>query len=397
MAVPMIKLYNSLTRTKQEFIPIENKKVKIYVCGITPYDTTHLGHAFVYIIFDVLVRLLRFKNYNVKYTQNVTDINDRDNDILKRAKEQNISWKKLADYWTKIFLNDMKKLNWIMPNYYLKASENIKPMINIIEKLLINGFAYKINNSVYFDISKKKDFGKLSKISRKEMLKIAKNFEEDIENKDKKNPLDITLWRKTSKNQAVHIPFFESPFGQGRPGWHIECSAMSLASLGNQIDIHGGGSDLMYPHHEAEIAQSEGATGKTPFAKYWMHIAQVSYKGDKMSKSLGNVVMVSDLLKKYTPNEIRWMLLSHHYRIPWEFKKSELEITKKNLDLVIKSIKLGSKEECEENNDYFKEFLFLLEDDLNTPKALDLILKLSEKKDTKKTVSKCLNLLGFIL
>lgn len=300
----MLRLYNSLTRKKEEFILLNDKKVTIYVCGITPYDTTHLGHAFVYISFDVLIRYLKFKGYKVTYTQNVTDINDRDKDVLQRAKEQNISWQKLSDYWTKRFLNDMKTLGWIMPTNYLKASENLNSMINLIKKIITNGYAYIKNGSVYFDISKKQDFGKLSRLTNDEMLKIAEDFDEDIKNPDKKNPLDITLWRASSKNQPPHIPSFKSPFGMGRPGWHIECSAMSMSTLGDQIepfdtlrvngehyrtiDIHGGGIDLIYPHHEAEIAQSEAASRKTPFVKFWLHIGSVSYRGKKMSKSLGN-------------------------------------------------------------------------------------------------------------
>lgn len=296
----------------------------MYVCGITPYDTTHLGHAFTYIWFDVLVRYLKFKGYEVTYTQNVTDINDRDKDILERAKQQNVKWQDLANYWTERFLKDMKNLNWTMPTNYLKASENIKHMIILIQKLINNGCAYSKNGSVYFDISKKNNYGKLSRLNKTEMLKIAKDFDEDVENPDKRDPLDFTLWRKTTKNQPSHIPSFQSQFGMGRPGWHIECSAMSTSTLGNQIDIHGGGVDLIFPHHEAEIAQSEGATLKIPFSKFWMHVGQVSYQRKKMSKSLGNLVMVSDLLKKFSANAIRWVLLSHHYRKPWEFEEKEL-------------------------------------------------------------------------
>ncbi len=317
-----------MTRKTQKFIPLRKNHASVYVCGITPYDTTHLGHAFTYIWFDVLVRYLTFRGYKVTYTQNVTDINDRDKDILQRAKEQNISWQKLSDFWTKRFLGDMHALGWVMPTNYLYASKNLNSMINLIQKLIANGFAYQKNNSVYFDISKKQDFGKLSKLTKKQMLKIANEFDEDTENPDKRNPLDITLWRATGQNQPAHIPSFASPFGPpangGRPGWHIECSAMSMSTLGEQIDIHGGGIDLIYPHHEAEIAQAESATGKTPFARYWMHTGIVSYQGKKMSKSLGNLVMVSDLRRKFSANAIRFVLLSHHYRKPWEFTEKEL-------------------------------------------------------------------------
>lgn len=367
-----MKLYNSLSRSKQEFVPLDNKKVTIYVCGITPYDTTHLGHAFTYIAFDALIKYLKFKGLDVEYTQNVTDINDKDNDILKRAKEQNISWKKLASYWTKHFLLDMKNLNWTPPQNYLWASKEIPSMILIIKKLIKNNLGYAVNGSVYLDISKVKDFGKLSGFSKSKMLKVAKNFEEDLNNLDKKNPLDITLWRAAKKTDPKHIPSFSSPFGKGRPGWHIECSAMATCSLGTQIDIHGGGIDLIYPHHEAEIAQSEGATGKIPFSKFWIHTGSVYYQGKKMSKSLGNLVMVSDLLKKYSPQAIRWVLLSHHYSKAWEFKILELQEAEK----IIKSLQF-------KKSGLPKEFINALENNLDTPKALEVIKKTGSKEAFK--------------
>ena len=370
-------LYNSLTRKLQEFIPLKRNRVSMYVCGITPYDTTHLGHAFTYVWFDVLVRHLKFKGYKVTYTQNVTDINDRDNDILKKAKEQSVPWQKLGNYWTKKFLMDMKDLNWTMPDNYIKASKNIKPMIRLIQKLIDNGYAYSKNGSVYFDIKQKKDYGKLSNLSEAEMLKIAKKFEEDVENPDKKNPLDFTLWRSSSVNQSAHIPSFESPFGLGRPGWHIECSSMSTSTLGDQIDIHGGGIDLIYPHHEAEIAQSEGATLKTPFVRHWMHTGLVSYQGKKMAKSLGNLVMVSDLKKKFSANAIRFVLLSHHYRKPWEFKEGEL----RHAETYLKSLK-NIKDESSD----ISKFTEFMDNDLRA----DLVLKNIKSK-------KLLKILGFIL
>ncbi|HUD45044.1 MAG TPA: cysteine--tRNA ligase [Patescibacteria group bacterium] len=364
-----MKIFNTLSKTEEEFISIKPKQISIYVCGITPYDTTHLGHAFTYINFDVLIRYLKSQGNEVNYTQNVTDINDRDNDILERAKQQNISWEELSKFWTDKFLQDMKSLNWIMPTNYLYASKNIPFMIKLIQKLIDNGFAYAVNGSVYLDVIKKKDYGKLSGLDQQQMLKIARDFEEDVDNPDKKNKLDITLWRAAQPDQPTHIPFFNSPFSKGRPGWHLECSAMSISSLGEQIDIHGGGTDLIYPHHEAEIAQSEGATGKIPFAKFWIHTAQVAYQGEKMSKSKGNLVMVSDLLKKYSANAIRWLLLSHHYREPWEFKEEDLENAQKNVDSLKDNLQDGDT----------KKFSQIMDDDLNTPKVLELLLQAKNK------------------
>jgi cysteinyl-tRNA synthetase len=394
----VLKLFNSLSRKIEVFTSIKPNEVSLYVCGITPYDTTHLGHAFTYISFDILVRVLKHKGFKVNYTQNVTDINDRDNDILKRAKENNISWRELSDFWTNKFLGDMKTLNWIKPNSYIKASDNIDSMINLITKLSGNGFTYQRNGSIYFDISKQQDFGKLSKLSKEKMLEKAKDFEEDLDNPDKKNPLDITLWRAFSTNQPAHIPFFDSPFGKGRPGWHIECSAMATSTLGDQIDIHGGGIDLIYPHHEAEIAQSEGATFKIPFTKFWMHTAIVSYQGKKMSKSLNNLIMISDLSKKYSPNVIRWYLLSHHYRESFEYFEKDIE--KANIEFLQIEDYLRTHLEGEKlsvNENAFKEFTYALEDDLNTPLALKIIQQIVKNKGSIRTLKRCLTLLGCII
>lgn len=385
-----MRLYNTLTRRKETFVPLDKKNVSMYVCGITPYDTTHLGHAFTYVHFDVLLRYLQFKKYNPIYTQNVTDINDRDNDILLRAKDLGVDWRELAEYWTKRFLEDMKALNWVMPTNYLKASEHIPTMITLIQSIINRGFGYEKSGSVYLDITKVKDFGKLSKLSESSMLKLAREFEEDIDNPDKKHKLDITLWKASAANQPTHIPSFESPFGppatlgkqsllggrgRGRPGWHIECSAMAISSLSEQIDIHGGGKDLIYPHHESEIAQSEAATGKTPFARFWLHTGTVYYKGKKMSKSLGNLVLVSDLLRRYSSNAIRYLLLSHHYREDWEFNEEELEKAEGELRNV--------KELPISNREIISQFEELMDDDLDTPAVLNM-------KD-----SRLLPLLGF--
>lgn len=395
-----MKIFNSLTQKLEEFKPLNNNRVTIYVCGITPYDTTHLGHAFTYISFDALIRYLKFKGFNVIYTQNVTDINDRDKDILQRAKEQNISWQKLSEFWTEKFLSDMKCLNWISPTNYLKASENIPAMLNLIQKLLDNSLGYIVNGSVYLDISKVSGYGKLSKLfDREKMIKVAKDFEEDLENPDKRNPLDITLWRASKPNDPKHIPSFafdskglarhvSEALQAGRPGWHIECSAMSISTLGEQIDIHGGGSDLKFPHHEAEIAQSEGATGKIPFAKYWLHTGTVGYRGQKMSKSKGNLVMVSDLLKKYSQNAIRWLILSHHWHEDWEFKEEDLARAQKNVELV-ENLNLHLR------GGGIKEFTRLMDNNLDTPKTLEYLLNLVEQ-NSKVELKKLYNILGFI-
>ncbi|MBF8249607.1 MAG: cysteinyl-tRNA synthetase [Candidatus Levybacteria bacterium] len=391
----MLRLYNSLTKKKEQFVPLKLNEVSMYVCGITPYDTTHLGHAFTYISFDILVRILKYQGFKVNYTQNVTDINDRDNDILKRAREKNTTWEQLSDFWIKKFLQDMSSLNWIKPNNLIKASDNVTSMIRIIELLLINNIAYCVDSSVYLEILKIKDFGKLSKFTKEEMIKTSEEFGEDINNPDKKNPLDITLWRAFDRDQPSHIPSFESPFGPGRPGWHIECSAMAISTLGEQIDVHGGGIDLIYPHHEAEIAQSEGATKKIPFSRFWIHNAPVSYNGKKMSKSLSNLIMISDLLKKYSPNSIRWYLISHHYRQPFEF--FEKDLAKSNFEFLQTEKYLRSEINSDPNAQLPNNLITALEDDLNTPLALEIIKDLVKDKGSVTTLKNCLSFLGFLI
>ena len=381
----MFKLYNSLTREKEVFRPLKRDKVSIYVCGITPYDVTHLGHAFTYIFFDVLVRYLTFSGYKVNYTQNVTDIDD---DVLKKAKEEKKDWKKLGDFWIKIFLSDMKSLNVLPPTHFVKATDSIEKMIEIVNILLKKGFAYKNGGNIYFDVSKFKKYGKLSKFNKKQMFLISKERGADPDDPLKKNPLDFILWQEHKANE----PYWKAPFGDGRPGWHIECSAMVNKYLGGQIDpfgklrvngesnrtidIHGGGKDLIFPHHESEIAQSESYSGESPFVRYWMHTAMVLVSGEKMSKSLDNIIMIKHLLKKYSPNAIRWMILTHHYRHPWEYEEKELKYAKDCMDLVKKAIKqtpVSSKKIS--GTPYLNKFIKIMNDDINTPQSLDLVLK----------------------
>jgi len=383
-----VRIKNTLSGKVEEFESIEKNKVKIYVCGITPYDTTHLGHAFTFISYDVLIRYLKFKGNEIEYTQNVTDINDRDNDILKRAKEKHTTWEELTEFWTNKFLKDMNFLNWMMPSNYLYASEHIDEMTILIKKLLISEYAYEVNGSIYLDVNVDKGYGKLSRLNRSDMLRIARDFDEDIDNIDKKNALDITLWRSEMENQPEHIPSFNSPFGKGRPGWHIECSAMGISSLGEQIDIHGGGKDLIFPHHEAEIIQSEKATGKNPYAKFFIHTGQISYDGEKMSKSLGNLVLVSELSKKYSSNAIRFLLLSHNYSSDWEYFEKDLIKSEQKIEIIEESLKSNLKSDSE----ILKKFEILMDNNLDVPKVLELVYEKRHYVQSKQI----LNLLGFI-
>jgi len=378
----VLKLYNSKTREKEIFKPLKKNKVSIYVCGITPYDTTHLGHAFTYIFFDVLVRYLIFSGYKVNYTQNVTDIDD---DIVKKAKEEKTDYKKLGDFWTEIFLLDMKSLNVLPPTHFVKATHSIDKMTEIINVLLKNGFAYKNGGNVYFDVSKFKKYGRLSKFNKKQMILISKERGGDPNDPLKKNPLDFILWQGAKENE----PSWDAPFGRGRPGWHIECSAMVNKYLGVKIDIHGGGKDLIFPHHESEIAESESYAGESPFVRYWMHTAMVLVSGEKMSKSLGNLIMIKDLLTKYSPNAIKWMILSHHYRHPWEYEEKELNVCEdyiRETTIALEQINKVSIRKIKADS-YLKDFICIMNDDLDTPKVLQLISKIAKRIQREKNKS----------
>ncbi len=369
-----MKLYNTLTQRKEVFKPLKENLVKMYVCGPTVYDHAHLGHARSAITFDVLYRFLEFLGYKVIYVRNYTDIDDK---IIKKAKEEGISYKEVAQKYIKSYEEDMEALNIKQPTYTPKVTEHIKDIIAFIKALINKGYAYEIDGDVYFRVSKFKDYGKLSKRSLKDMLAGVR-----IEvNKKKENPLDFALWKKDKG-------FFLSPWGEGRPGWHIECSTMARKYLEDTIDIHGGGLDLIFPHHENEIAQSEALTGK-PFALYWVHNGFVMVNKEKMSKSLKNFWTIKDALKEYEPNVLRYFLISVHYRSPIDFSKENLNQAKqafekiKNvyLDKAFEFLPLTKKELASnfEYVDYKPEFIDALKDDLNTPKALSVIFKIVDK------------------
>lgn len=378
-----MKLFNSYSQKIEDFQPLNEKQVKMYVCGITPYDTTHLGHAFVYVQFDVMKRFLEFKGYKVTYTQNVTDIDD---DILKRAKRDGRDWIELGDSWTAKFLKDLTNLNVRMPDHYIKATSAIDEITEIVSGLVDKGFAYEKNGNVYFEVSKFSNYGQLSKYSEQEMLELLKERGGNPDDQNKRAPLDFILWQRSKEGE----PFWESPFSKGRPGWHIECSAMIKKTLGDQIDIHGGGFDLIYPHHESEIAQSESYSALTPFVKYWVHIAMVSYEGEKMSKSLGNLVLVSDLLKKYSANAVRFMLLMNHYRKPWEYTEKHMEEAQRIMEKLEQKFK-----DIEPDDSGLENGLKDLEVDFDVPQVLNKLTELSENEPAKAKAA--YQLMGFIL
>ena len=311
-----MQLYNVLSHEFETFVP-QGDEVTIYVCGITPYDTTHLGHAFTYTTFDVLIRYLEYKGYPVCYVQNVTDIDD---DILRKAKAVDEDWQTLGKRWTAHYIHDMQALNVRPPDHFPKATDVIPQIIEVVEQLLVAGLAYEAGGNVYFHLESWPEYGKLSRIPRAEMLPIANERGNRPDDPHKRAPLDFVLWQAQSPGE----PAWDSPWGPGRPGWHIECSTMATNLLGNPIDIHGGGADLIFPHHESEIAQAEAATGRKPFVRFWLHAAMVYHDGEKMSKSLGNLVMIRDLLQDWSPDALRLYLASHHYRTSWCYDKAEL-------------------------------------------------------------------------
>ncbi|TMG03867.1 MAG: cysteine--tRNA ligase [Chloroflexi bacterium] len=360
-------LYNTLTREKE---PLSDQSVGIYVCGVTPYDTTHLGHAFTYTAFDVLIRYLRFLGRNVIYVRNVTDIDD---DILLRARSREMHWKELGDREYDKFTTDMEHLNNLPPEHEPRATDHIPDIVQIIEGLLAKGCAYASDGNVYFDVKNYARFGKLCGLSYVAQLELANergNFPADPLKHD---PLDFVLWQ--AKKDAE--PSWPSPWGEGRPGWHIECSAMSMKYLGETFAIHGGGGDLVFPHHEAEIAQSECLTGK-PFVRFWMHTGMLYCGEHKMSKSLGNMVFLADLLPVCPPDAIRLYLLGHHYREPWNHDRRELA-TARTLARKLSQALNGGLEEAspEEIERCGSGVLAALADDLDTARAIEELRKLA--------------------
>ncbi len=376
-----LKFYNSLSRKVEEFVPLNPPEVRMYVCGITAYDSSHLGHARSAIIFDVIYRLLTYLGYKVLYVRNITDVDDK---IIKRSQAEKVSWKEIAERYTKEYQEEMARLKVLKPAFEPRASDHIPEIIRLIEILLAKGFAYLSNGDVYFAVEKFPTYGKLSGRKIDELIAGAR-----VDPSEKKRfPLDFALWKSAKPGE----PWWESPWGKGRPGWHIECSAMSQKYLGETLDIHGGGMDLKFPHHENEIAQSEAATGK-PFVRFFLHHGLITVAGEKMSKSLGNFVTTAHLLQNYHPEVIRCFVLSQHYSSPLDYTDKSLKDTEKALYHLYETlylIKTFSTErldshypqvkEVEENFTVFKnKFLEALLEDLNTALALGYLFQLENK------------------
>lgn len=315
-----MKVYNTLTRKKEEFEPITPGKVRMYVCGITAYDSCHLGHARAAVCFDVITRYIRHKGYNLTYVRNYTDVDDK---IINRSNKEGRSCEEIAEYYIKEYQEDMTALGNMSPDIEPKATEHIKEMIATIEKLIENGAAYERNGDVFFSVRKFGDYGKLS---GKKIDELEAGARVDIDEK-KDDPLDFALWKASKPGE----PKWQSPWGEGRPGWHIECSSMSSKYLGQPFDIHGGGRDLVFPHHENEIAQAEGAE-KKPFVKYWLHNGFININAEKMSKSLGNFKTIKEILQNHNPEAVRYFIISNHYRSPIDYTEKNIAEATATLD-----------------------------------------------------------------
>lgn len=381
-----LRIYNTLTRKKEEFKPITEGKVGIYVCGPTVYGHSHIGHAKSYVSFDVIVRYLRYLGYKVLYVQNITDVGHLTDDadqgedkIQKQSRIDRVHPMEIVHKYTQSYFEDMDALGIQRPNISPTATGHIIEQIEIVKGLLEKGYAYEVNGSVYFDVSKFPDYGKLSGRSVEELIAGAR-----VEiSPGKKHPADFALWKKAEPD---HIMQWDSPWGRGYPGWHIECSAMSTKYLGQPFDIHGGGLENQFPHHECEIAQSEAYAGR-PFARYWIHNNMVTVNGQKMGKSLGNVINLKDAFKKYHPLVVRFFILQSHYRSTLDFSDEALQSAQKGLEKLHNTIKTIRKEMQNATGysisidfDGFKSKLMeTLDDDFNTPQTIAVLFDLSKE------------------
>lgn len=366
----MLKITNTLTGKKEQFVPLHDKKVLMYVCGITPYDYAHLGHGRAYVVFDLLYRFLKFLDYDVTYTRNFTDIDDK---LLARAEKElgdPLRYKEVADKFIAAYHQDMQDLGTKKPDYEPRVTETIPEIIAFIKDLIDAGKAYESNGDVYFSIQSFPEYCKLSKQKLDELRAGARVEVSSI----KKDPLDFALWKAEKEGT-----FWQSPWGWGRPGWHIECSAMASKFLGDQIDIHGGGADLIFPHHENEIAQSEARSGKQ-FSKYWLHNAFVTVNKEKMSKSLGNFFTLKDIFKEIHPMAVRYYILSHSYRAPLDFSLQDLEVAQKTYQRLAKFF---TEHQCTQTltdtqikqNALVQKMVNFLLDDLNTSGMLGVVFE----------------------
>jgi cysteinyl-tRNA synthetase len=382
----MLKIYNTLSREKEEFVPIHGNRVNMFVCGLSPYDYAHLGHAKTYVNYDVIARYLRFKGYRVFYLQNVTDVEDR---IIKRANETGRETKDLVKEFFEEYLKNMEALNVTGVSFYAWATDYLPEIIEQIKVLIDKGYAYEANGSVYYDVNKFEDFGSLSNISVEDHTESLVHSAQLEEDESKRHPADFALWKAWKEGE----PSWDSPWGKGRPGWHIEDTAIAITHFGHQYDIHGGATELMFPHHEAEIAQAEIFTGKKPYVKYWPHTGVLNVEGKKMSKSLGNFMTVQDALKTHDGQVIRFYIVNLHYRSQMDFTREELDDAKKGYGRLLETIRTirnalmhSTKGDINAENllhasieQSRKKFLEAMDDDFNTREAIAILFEFSRE------------------
>ena len=388
-----MRLYNTLTGEAHEFAPADGKTAKMYVCGVTPYSTTHVGHALSYVAFDVLRRYLEYLGYSVKHVQNFTDVDDK---IIQRAQEQGIDPIALADQYIDDFYRSVDALNVQRAHIYPRATQEIDPIIQTIATLVEKGFAYPAGGDVFFRVTQSDGYGKLSHRTL-EGMQAGARVEVDIH---KEHPMDFALWKAARHGE----PAWESPWGPGRPGWHIECTSMSMTYLGETLDIHGGGQDLIFPHHENEIAQSEASTGVQPFSRYWVHNGLLQLGQDKMSKSLGNLVSVDEALEQHSAESLRLYFLSSHYRSPLQYTDEGCAAMERSLQRLREPLtrKSGGTEALDPSP-FESRFHQAMDDDLNTPRALAALFDLAREINRcsgdmdVKAAQECLQKLGGVL
>ncbi len=370
----MIQLYNSLTRKKEEFKPL-GEEVKMYVCGVTVYDDSHLGHALSSIVFDVLDRYLEFRGFKVKKVQNFTDVDDK---IINRANADEIPWQEITEKYIESFFKSADGLNVRRAAVHPRATEDMPEIIELIKRLIDAEAAYELNGSVYYRVRSKSDYGKLSGQNIDEMLEGTRN-----EESGKEDPADFALWKAVKPEE----PNWESPWGPGRPGWHIECSAMAFKHLGEQIDIHGGGLDLIFPHHENEVAQSESASGLTPFSGVWMHNGLLRTTGAAMSKSLGNAFNVNSALEEFSSDAIRLWILQSHYRTNPLLDKKLIGDAERSMRRIRQAVEAEPvvSEKSLDPEPFKRRFIDAMNDDLNTPQALAAIFDLCRKMNRTRS------------
>ena len=380
----VLKVYNTLKRKKEIFKPLKGKKVNLFVCGPTVYDYTHIGHAKTYIQFDLIVKYLKYKKYKVFYLQNITDLDDKIIDRAKQLKKDSLG---LAREYEKYYYEDIEKIGINSVDKYARATDFIEKIVSQVERLIKKGYAYKIEDGIYFDLSKFKDYGKLSGKKALEAEDAVSRIDDSV---NKRNKGDFCLWKFSKEGE----PSWDTKIGSGRPGWHIEDTAITETLFGQQYDIHGGARDLIFPHHEAEIAQMESVSGKKPFVKYWLHTGFLNVEGKKMSKSLGNVFNIRDITKEYDPKVIRYFFISSHYRMPIDFSKKLLEQSSNSLkrinDFIIKLRTSKDKDNIKLIEKTKKLFIEAMDNDFDTPKAFailfDFIREVNKKGGSKKAL-----------